>query len=278
MDSASATGSTEAASPDSASVRGTDVLFERRGPVAWVTFNRPATRNAMTFAMYEELVRICDEVEADPGIRVLVLRGAGDKAFVAGTDISQFRSFTDPQHALDYESRMDGVLARLEALPRPTIAAVRGYAVGGGAGLVLACDLCLCTPDARFGIPVARTLGNCLSLNNYARLVDRIGPSRTKELLFTAKLVDAPAAQAIGLANEVVEPERFEERVTEVAEQIAANAPITIQVTKEAVRRVQEHRRPPRAEELILRAYMSEDFREGVDAFLSKRKPEWKGR
>ncbi len=254
-----------------------EILVTRDGPIVTLTFNRPEARNAMTWGMYERLSRTCDEVDADDSVRVLVLRGAGGKAFVAGTDISQFRSFTDPQHALDYESRMDGVLVRLESLPRPTIAAVRGYAVGGGAGLVLACDLCICTPDARFGIPVARTLGNCLSLNNYARLVDRIGPSRTKEILFTAKLVDAPTAQAVGLANEIVEPERFEERVTEVAEQIAAHAPITIQVTKEAVRRVQEHRRPPRAEELILRAYMSEDFREGMDAFLNKRAPNFTG-
>jgi len=256
----------------------TDVLFERRGPVAWVTFNRPQSRNAMTWAMYEALVRVCDAVERDPAIRVLVLRGAGDKAFVAGTDIGQFQAFTDPQHALDYEARMDAVVGRLETLPRPTIAAVRGYAVGGGAGMVLACDLCLCTPDAHFGLPIARTLGNCLSLNNYARLVDRIGPSRAKELIFTAKLIEAGDAQALGLVNEVVEPERFEERVTEVAEQIAANAPLTIQVTKEAVRRVAEHRRPPRSDDLILKAYMSEDFREGVRAFFEKRKPVWRGR
>ena len=122
---------------------------------------------------------------------MLVLRGAGDKAFVAGTDISQFRSFTDPQHALDYEKRLDGVIGRLEAVARPTIAMVRGYAVGGGASIALACDLRLCSPDARFGIPIARTLGNCLSMNNYARLVDLIGPARTKELIFTARMIEA---------------------------------------------------------------------------------------
>jgi enoyl-CoA hydratase len=255
-----------------------DTIYERRGAVAWLTFNRPQARNAMTFEMYDEITRVCDEIEADPSIRVLVLTGAGDKAFVAGTDISQFQTFTDPQHALDYEARIDGVLTRLERVARPTIAAIRGVAVGGGASLALACDMRVCTPESRFGVPIARTLGNCLSTTSYARIIDLIGAARTKELIFTAKLVGAADALAIGLVNEVVESEQLEHRVTELAEQIAGHAPITIQVTKESVRRVLDQRRPERDEELILRAYMSDDFREGVRAFLDKRKPEWTGR
>jgi enoyl-CoA hydratase len=257
---------------------GGDVLFERRGAVAWLTFNRPQSRNAMTFAMYDEIVKVCDELEADPDMRVLVLTGAGDKAFVAGTDISQFQTFTNPQHALEYEASIDAVITRLETFARPTIAAIRGYAVGGGASLAFACDMRYVTPDAKFGVPISRTLGNCLATNAYARMIDLIGPARTKELIFTASMVGAEDAKAIGLANEVVEPERLEERVTEVAEGIARNAPITIQVTKESVRRVLLHRRPERDQELILRAYMSEDFREGVRAFLDKRKPVWRGK
>jgi enoyl-CoA hydratase len=254
-----------------------DVLYELNGPVAWVTFNRPQARNAMTWAMYDALVRICDHVEAQPDVRVVVFTGAGDRSFVSGTDISQFQTFDNPQDALDYEARMDRVIGRLESLQRPTIAAIRGYAVGGGASIALACDLRYGTPDAKIGVPVARTLGNCLSMSNYARLVDLIGPARTKEMIFTAKLVEAEEAKAAGLLNEIVAPENLFDRVREVAAQIASHAPLTIQVTKEAVRRVLIHRRPPRADDLVLKAYLSEDFREGVRAFLEKRKPNWQG-
>ncbi len=254
-----------------------DVLYERQGAVGWVTFNRPEQRNAMTFAMYEAIVKICDAAEADPSLAVLVFRGAGDKSFVAGTDIAQFRTFTDPQHAIDYEAKMERVLGRLESVARPTIAMIQGYAVGGGAAIAMACDLRICSPEAKFGVPIARTLGNCLAMSNYSRLVDLIGPARTKELIYTARLVNATEAQTLGLANDVVPVEDLRAHTQALAETIAANAPLTIQVTKEAVYRIAQSRRPPRAEDLILKAYMSDDFKEGVNAFLEKRKPVWRG-
>jgi enoyl-CoA hydratase len=181
-----------------------NVLFEQRGPVAWVTFNRPEARNAMTFAMYDALVRVCDYVAERDDIRVLVLTGAGEKAFVAGTDISQFTSFSTEQDALDYEARIGAVIARLETLERPTIAAIRGYVVGGGAALAMVCDIRVATPDARFGFPIARTLGNALGIGAYARLIDLIGPARIKEMIFRARLMGADEAHAVGLFSEIV--------------------------------------------------------------------------
>jgi enoyl-CoA hydratase len=255
-----------------------NVLFEQRGPVAWVTFNRPEARNAMTFAMYDALVRVCDHVAERDDIRVLVLTGAGEKAFVAGTDIGQFTSFSTEQDALDYEARIGAVIARLETLERPTIAAIRGYVVGGGAALAMVCDIRVATPDARFGFPIARTLGNALGIGAYARLIDLIGPARTKEMIFRARLMGADEAHAVGLFSEIVAPEMLHQHVQEMAEQIAGNAPLTIQITKESVQRILAHRRPPHSSDLIVKAYTSEDFHEGVSAFLEKRKPNWKGK
>src|SRR5205809_1984221 len=189
-----------------------DLIYEQDGPVATLTFNRPAARNALTWAMYEGLHQTCERVDADDSVRVLLLRGAGDKAFVAGTDIGQFTTFKTEQDALDYEARMDRVVGRLEAVHEPVIALIRGYCVGGGANIAAACDLRLATPSAQFGIPTARTLGNCLSMATYARLVDLIGPARTKDLLYRARLVGAGEALAIGLFAEVVPEEHLEAR------------------------------------------------------------------
>jgi len=251
--------------------RTTDLLYERRGAIAILTFNRPDARNAMTWDMYQGLVDACEHVDADDRVRVFVLRGAGDKAFVAGTDIAQFKTFTTPQHAIDYERNQNRTVGRLELVKKPTIAMIRGFAVGGGASIALACDLRIASTDAK-------TLGNTLSMTTLARIASYVGPARTKELLFTARLIEADEGKAAGVFNEVVDPERLEARTLEVAEQIAANAPLTIRSVKEGIRRLMEHARVGEAEDLVLMAYESEDFKEGVDAFLNKRPPQWKGR
>lgn len=257
-----------------------EILFEKEGALAWVTFNRPQARNAMTWNMYSHLEEYCDRIEQDPEIRVAILRGAGGKAFVAGTDIGQFADFVTPQHAIDYETRMDRIIGRLERVTKPTIALLEGYTVGGGATIAMACDFRYATPDLKFGAPIARTLGNTLSMANFARLVDLLGPGRAKEVMMLAKLVEAQDALAAGLVNEVVEADRIEARVREVADQLCGHAPLTLRAIKESVRRIQEARRvPPEiGEDLIVSCYMSEDFRGAVRAFLNKEKWVWRGR
>jgi enoyl-CoA hydratase/carnithine racemase len=255
-----------------------ELLFERDGPLALVTFNRPQARNAVTWAMYDGLLEACERVDAEDDLRVMVLRGAGDKAFVAGTDISQFQGFAAPEHALEYERRLDRVMDRLEAVAKPTIAAIQGYAVGAGAAIALCCDLRYCTADAQIGVPIARTLGNCLSLANTARLVDAVGPARAKELIFLARLIGAEEARAAGLVSEIVPDGRLVDRVREVALELAGHAPITLSVTKEAVRRLLARRRQVEADDLVVQAYRSDDFKEGVAAFVARRKPVFRGR
>ena len=254
-----------------------EVLVERRGDVVWLTFNRPDARNAMTFAMYERMAEVAGEVDADRSVRALVLTGAGG-AFVAGTDISQFSGFTRNEDALEYEARMDAWMSALERVRVPTIAALRGPVVGGGAAIAAACDLRIAAPSARFGVPVARTLGNCFSMANLVRLSSLVGVARVKEIVFTARLVDAEEALRIGLYNEVTKDEEaLVPRVEELARSIASHAPLTLQATKEALRRIRDRMLPEESEDLILLCYMSRDFREGVQAFMDKRKPVWKG-
>ena len=256
------------------------VLYATEGPLAILTFNRPETHNAMTWQMYQALVEACDHVDTDSNIRVFILRGAGGKAFVAGTDIGQFREFRTREDDIAYEARLDEVLDRLERVTKPTIAQVDGVAAGGGCAIAVTCDLRLCTPDARFGVPVARTLGNCLSAATYSRFLDLIGPARLKEIMFTGRFFDAAEAAAVGLVNRIVDADRIDASVRELAQIIAANAPLTIKASKQMVRRLQARRRIASQEghDLIAMCYTSDDFHEGVEAFLAKRAPQWKGR
>jgi enoyl-CoA hydratase/carnithine racemase len=253
--------------------------------IARITLNRPKARNALTFAMYRGLVELCERIEADHTIKAVIITGAGDKAFAAGTDIAQFRSFNKPEDAIGYERFMDRVLGGLERLRVPTIAAIAGACTGGGAAIAAACDMRIASRDARFGIPIARTLGNCLSQNTLRRLANLIGAPRVKDILFTARLVEAQEALAIGLVNEVVEDATaVAVRADALATLLASHAPLTLQATKEGLRRIGEEGAAEAAEgerpgdNLIVMTYMSEDFREGMEAFLGKRPPNFKGR
>jgi enoyl-CoA hydratase len=254
-------------------------IFQTDGPIASLTFNRPDARNAMTWEMYEALVDACETVDRDEAIRVFVMRGAGGKAFVAGTDISQFQDFSNREDGVKYEERLDGVLDRIERVTKPTIAQVEGVAAGGGCAIALTCDLRLATPESSFGIPIARTLGNCLSGATSSRLVDLMGPAAVKDLLFTGRLVDAAEAHSLGLVTRIVPAGEIAAAVRRLALDIASNAPLTLRATKEMIRRVLAKRRLAHGEDadLVELCYTSADFREGVTAFLAKRKPNWRG-
>ena len=259
-----------------------EIRFTVEDGIGRLTLNRPQARNALTFAMYQGLIDTCARIEGEDDVKALIITGAGTQAFAAGTDIAQFRGFTSGQDAIDYERFMDRVMGALERLPVPTIAAIAGACTGGGAAIAAACDLRLATRDARIGFPIARTLGNCLSLGNLRRLSALIGPARVKDMIFTARLVGAEEAQAIGLVGEVVEDaDALTARATALATLVASHAPLTLRATKEGLRRLQDaeaegESRP--GDDLIRLCYTSADFREGMEAFLGKRPPVWTGR
>jgi enoyl-CoA hydratase len=255
-----------------------EIRTERRGKALWIRVDRPAARNALTFAMYDRIAAVCREANADASVKAIVLTGFGD-AFVAGTDIAQFVDFKEASQALEYERRMDAWLGAIEDVRVPTIAALRGPVVGGGLAIAAACDLRVAAPSARFGVPVARTLGNCFSAANLVRLAALVGLGRVKELVFTARLIDAQEARAIGLVSEVVAAEdALDARVDELVEQVSSFAPLTLHATKEMVRRIRARMMPDEAADLVALCYTSADFREGVAAFIQRRKPVWTGK
>lgn len=254
-----------------------DILFDIEGGIGTVTLNRPEARNALTFEMYERLAEICAEPSASGEVKALIVTGAGDRAFAAGTDIAQFRGFTSAEDALNYEKNMDRILGSVESCPVPTIAAIAGACTGGGTAIAAACDIRIATRGSAFGFPISRTLGNCLSMSNLARLTGLIGTGRAMEILLTARLIRGEEARDIGLVSEVVDDHMaLMARARELALTVAGHAPLTIRATKEALRRLREG--VSGDEDLIAMCYTSEDFREGLEAFLAKRKPQWKGR
>src|SRR4051794_12062175 len=246
-----------------------DILFDVRDGIGRVTFNRPQARNAFTFQMYERVAEICQQANSDRAIKVLIFTGAGDKAFASGTDINQFRAFKTPEDAIEYEARNDRVLGVLEECRVPTIAAIAGACTGGGAAIAACCDLRIAARNVRIGFPIARTLGNCLSSASLGRLTSLVGPARVKDLIFTARLVEADEALRVGLVTELVDDlPALEKRAEELARVVAGHAPLTLRSTKEGLRRMQQRLSREEAEDLILMCYMSADFREGMDAFL----------
>jgi enoyl-CoA hydratase/carnithine racemase len=262
--------------------------------IARLTLSNPRQRNALTMEMYDQLHQACEEIDAAPGVRVTVLRGAGGRALAAGTDIREFRGFTGGADGVAYERRVGRAVERLAALRLPVIAAVEGPAVGAGIALTACCDIVVCTPDAVFGAPIARTLGNCLAPAVVARLYACLGRARTLRALLTAELITAQEAYEAGLVARIVDPGdvsgdgtgedtgegtgALDAYIDGLTARIARCAPLTLAALKEADRRVLAGSAPGPAEDLYELCYGSRDFREGVSAFLDKRAPEWQGR
>ena len=244
------------------------------GNIARITFNNPSARNAMTWPMYEELQGLCNDLAQKSEIRVVILRGAGDKAFVSGSDIEQFVELKKDEA---YEQAVDRIFASLQELPMPTIAVIEGLAVGSGLLMATACDFRISTPQARFGIPVAKTLGNCLSPSNLNWICAHLGIPMVKKMLLSAELVIAPELLETGFLYQTADASEITEAANTLAKKLAALAPMTQKSSKLGIARLLRHNLPD-CTDLMRETYNSQDFREGVNAFLEGRSPQWKGK
>ena len=250
-----------------------DVLTEVVGRTLRVTFNRPESRNAMTFEMYQKLAEAAAQVDADPQLRALVLRGAGGRAFVAGTDIAQFRGFTG-EDGVAYEQRIDEVLGALAAVDKPVIAVIDGHCVGGGLGIACCADVRIGSAASAFSVPIARTLGNTLSANTLRRLVRAFGEPRTASMLITARKVDAQEALDSGFLTAVAED--LDAEAEALIERVVSGAPLTQWAIKENLRRLGAGG-PVDDADVIAKVYGSQDFANAVEGFLTKTPVEWTG-
>ncbi len=260
----------------------TDKVISRKdGNVGYVIFNNPERRNAMSLEMWEATTRLMDAYAKDDSIRVVVLTGAGDKAFVAGADISKFGDERASEEGVrKYNDAVEAAYASVHEFPKPTIAMIRGFCVGGGMGIASCCDLRIASEDARFAVPAAK-LGLGYGYPGVKRLMDIVGPSFTKEIFFTARLFDVMEAVEMGLVNRVIENGELEFYVKDYAATIAANAPLTVDSIKFIVGEAckdELKRDMKRCEDMVDACFKSEDYKEGRAAFMEKRKPVFKGR
>ena len=251
-----------------------DFTITHKGGIAEYRLMRPDSRNSLTFEMYQAIEDLCEH----PGeAGVIVMTAEGEKAFASGTDISNFKDFQSAQDAIDYEALIGRVIDAVQRSSVPVIASLHGIVAGGGAAIAAAADVRLATPDTRFGMPIARTLGNCLSVANLNRLVHLLGESRTRYLMLTAEFLEVESLTTSGFVSEVLESAALcDQRARDLAVHMTTLAPLTISATRDGLARLEE--RPVPADiDLIQRCYLSDDFHEGVDAFFAKRKPNWSG-
>ena len=253
------------------------VTLRIAGKVAHVQFDRPWARNTMSWAMYDGLAAACTAINDNSRVRVAVLRGTGGKAFVAGTDIAQFRDFTGGNDGIAYEAKLDGFIDVLERLRVPSIAVVEGFAVGAGLAIANTCDIRIAAAGARFGAPIARTLGNCLSAANLRRLCATLGVSWVKRMLLLAEMPTAESLLPTGYLEAVVPQEALDAEVARLCDRLLGHAPLTIAATRETLRRLAAAADVDIAD-LIRACYGSEDFRRGAAAFGTGTPIEWEGR
>jgi enoyl-CoA hydratase len=256
------------------------MLARKEGGVGILTFNNPERHNAVSLEMWEATKRMLDGFAADDDIRVVVLTGAGGKAFVSGADISKFASERATLEASRaYNVKSDAAYASVADFPKPTIAMIRGYCIGGGVGLAVCCDLRICSDNSRFAVPAAK-LGLGYGYSGLKRLVDIVGASFAKEIFYTARQFDAQEASAMGLVNRVVPAGELEAYVKSITDMISANAPLTIKAVKFTVGEMlkdESKRNLARSVELVEQCFASRDYTEGRTAFMEKRKPVFTG-
>lgn len=252
------------------------VVVEMRDNIAHITFDHVAARNAMTVAMYQSLKSICEDIARNPKVRVAVLRGAGGKSFISGSDIAQFAGFKSGQDGVHYEEGIDSYLAPLAMLPIPTIAVIDGMAVGGGLAIASCCDFRLATPGAKFGVPIAKTLGNCLSAGNIAWLVAHLGINVVKRMLLLAEMISAEELVQQGYIFAIHEQEQLSQEANSLAERLGKLAPITQKSSKQVLARLIKNNLPD-CNDLISETYGSADFKNGVASFLKGEPPIWSG-
>jgi enoyl-CoA hydratase/carnithine racemase len=257
------------------------MLARKEGRVGYIIFNNPERHNAMSLEMWEATGDILADYKKDDDVRVVVLAGAGTKAFISGADISKFGSERASQEAVDrYNAATERAYAGVHDFPKPTIAMIRGYCIGGGLGLAVSCDMRIAADNARFAVPAAK-LGLGYDYPGLKRLMDVVGPSFTKEIFFTARQFDAEEARTMGLVNRVLPDAQLEDFVKGYADTIAANAPLTVESVKFIVGQAleDESRRDMAAiAESVQRCFASQDYIEGRTAFMEKRKPVFTGR
>jgi enoyl-CoA hydratase len=259
----------------------TDKMLSRRdGRVGYVIFNNPERHNAVSLDMWAATAEILDGFAKDDEVRVVVLTGAGDKAFVSGADISKFSTERATLEAVRaYNKKTDATNASIADFPKPTIAMIRGYCIGGGLGLATCCDLRICSDNSRFAVPAAK-LGLGYGYNGLKRLVDVVGPSFAKEIFYTARQFDAEEARTMGLVNRVVPSAELETYVKSITDMISANAPLTIKAVKYTVGEIvkdESKKNLARSTEMVEQCFASKDYTEGRTAFMEKRKPVFTG-